>query len=112
MSVFETDQSQTAFLGYNARRAFRRRRPKLRLELMPSVERTNDDRPPLPQFTLRSALALNAVIGVVLSIPLMGLGFSLTAAILAGLFALQLPFFMLFGAFRPGEAIAGPDEGK
>jgi uncharacterized membrane protein len=68
---------------------------------MPTVEQIDDDRPPPPQFTLRTALAANAVMGVVLSIPLMGLGFSLTAAILLVLFALQLPFFLLFGAFRP-----------
>jgi hypothetical protein len=79
---------------------------------MSPVDRTDDDRPSMPQFTLRNALALNAVIGVLLSLPLMGLGFSLTAAILAALFVLQLPFFVLFGAFRPREAIAGRDEAE
>jgi hypothetical protein len=68
---------------------------------MSKSESTSDDRPPRPQFTLRGALAAYSVIGVILSIPLIGLGFTLTAGILLGLFVLQLPLFLLFGAFRP-----------
>jgi hypothetical protein len=67
---------------------------------MPTSE-TSDDRPPCPQFTLRGALTAYSVLGVILSIPLIGLGFTLTAGILVGLFVLQLPLFLLFGAFRP-----------
>ncbi|MEX2140674.1 MAG: hypothetical protein WD894_15535 [Pirellulales bacterium] len=68
---------------------------------MPTSETSSDERPPPPQFTLRGALAAYSVIGVILSIPLIGLGFTLTAGILVALFVLQLPLFLLFGAFRP-----------
>jgi hypothetical protein len=67
---------------------------------MPTSESSADERPPPPQFTLRGALAAYSVIGVILSIPLIGLGFTLTAGILVTLFVLQLPLFLLFGAFR------------
>ena len=55
-------------------------------------------------LTLRGALAAYSIIGVILSIPLIGLGFTLTAGILVTLFVLQLPLFLLFGAFRAGES--------
>ena len=67
---------------------------------MPTDESSTDDRPPPPQFTLRGAMAAYSVIGVLLSIPLIGLGFTLTAGILVALFVLQLPLFLLFGAFQ------------
>jgi hypothetical protein len=77
---------------------------------MATSESSSDERPPPPQFTLRGALTAYSVIGVILSIPLIGLGFTLTAGILVGLFVLQLPLFLLFGAFRPAEPrIAEPD---
>jgi hypothetical protein len=66
---------------------------------MPTDEPSSDESPASPRFTLRTALALQAVIGIIVSIPLVGLGFSLTASILLGLCALQLPLFVLFGAF-------------
>jgi hypothetical protein len=68
---------------------------------MSTAERSPSQRPSSPQFTLRAALAINAVVGVILSIPLIGLGFSLIAGIFLVLFVLQLPFFLLFGAFGP-----------
>ena len=68
---------------------------------MSTAERSSRQRPRSPQFTLRVALAVNAVIGIILSIPLIGLGFSLIAGIFLVLFLLQLPFFLLFGAFGP-----------
>ena len=71
---------------------------------MPTSESSSDDRPPPPKVTLRGALAAYSVIGVILSIPLIGLGFTLTAGILVGLFVLQLPLFLLFGAFRSAES--------
>jgi hypothetical protein len=66
---------------------------------MSTAEESSGQRPRPSQFTLRGALAINAVIGIVLSIPLIGLGFTLTAGILLMLFVLQLPLFLLFGAF-------------
>jgi hypothetical protein len=74
---------------------------------MATSESSSDDRPPLPHFTLRGALAAYSVLGVILSIPLIGLGFTLTAGILVVLFVLQLPLFLLFGAFRAAESPAG-----
>ena len=68
---------------------------------MSTAERSPSQRPRSPQFTLRVALAINAVIGIILSIPLIGLGFSLIAGIFLVLFVLQLPLFLLFGAFGP-----------
>ncbi len=67
---------------------------------MPTSESSSDERPSPPQFTLRGALATYSVLGVILSIPLIGLGFTLTAGILVALFVLQLPLFLLFGAFQ------------
>jgi hypothetical protein len=43
---------------------------------------------------------VNLFVQFVFALPLVGLGFSLAAALLAGLFLLQLPLFFLFGAFR------------
>ena len=63
----------------------------------------DEDRLAPPRFTLRGALAAYSVLGVMLSIPLIGLGFTLTAVILLGLFALQLPVFLLLGAFSSGR---------
>ena len=56
-------------------------------------------RPPAPRFTVRGALTLYSVVGVIFSIPLIGFGFTLTAGILAVLFVLQFPLLLLFGAF-------------
>jgi hypothetical protein len=53
-----------------------------------------------PRFSLRTALLLNLFVQIIFALPLVGLGFSLAAALLAGLFLLQLPLFFLFGAFR------------
>jgi hypothetical protein len=64
-----------------------------------------DDQPRPPQFTLRGALAVYSLLCVILSIPLLGFGFTLTALIFAALFVLQLPLFVLLGAFAPiGES--------
>ena len=79
---------------------------RLRVLKMPTSESSSDDRPLPPQFTLRGALAAYSIIGIILSIPLIGLGFTLTAGILVTLFVLQLPLFVLFGAFRPAESAA------
>ncbi len=57
----------------------------------------DDESPPPIRFTLRSALLLNTLLGIV---PLISLGFTLAAGILVGLCLLQLPLFVLFGAFR------------
>lgn len=73
---------------------------------MPTSESSSEERPAPPQFTLRGALAVYSVIGVILSIPLVGLGFTLTAGILGTLFVLQLPLYVLFGAFRADESPA------
>ena len=73
---------------------------------MSSAESTADERPPPPRFTLRGALTAYTVVGVLLSIPLIGLGFTLTAVILLCLCLLQLPLFVLFGAFRPSDGAA------
>jgi hypothetical protein len=64
-----------------------------------------DHQPRLPRFTLRGALAVYSVLCVILSIPLLGFGFTLTALIFAALFVLQFPLFVLLGAFAPiGES--------
>jgi hypothetical protein len=73
---------------------------------MPTSQSSSDDRPPRPQITLRGAMTVYSLLGILLSIPLIGLGFTLTAAILAGLFVLQLPLFVLVGAFRPNDVPA------
>jgi hypothetical protein len=68
-----------------------------------SAPHSTDDHPRVPQFTLRGALAAYSLLGIILSIPLIGLGFALTGLIFAALFVLQLPLFVLLGAFRPGD---------
>jgi hypothetical protein len=68
-----------------------------------STPQSTDDRPPVPQFTLRGALAAYSLLGIILSIPLVGLGFGLTVVIFATLFVLQLPLFVLLGAFGPSR---------
>jgi hypothetical protein len=74
---------------------------------MRSKSRSTDDRPRAPQFTLRGALAVYSLFCIILSIPLLGFGLTLTALILAALFVLQFPLFVLLGAFgasdRPGQ---------
>jgi hypothetical protein len=67
----------------------------------------NDDQPRPPQFTLRGALAVYSLLCIIVSIPLLGFGFTLTALIFGALFVLQLPIFVLLGAFgttgQPGQ---------
>jgi hypothetical protein len=63
-------------------------------------ERRQEERAAPPRFTLRTALLVNLFVQIIFALPLVGLGFSLAAALLAGLFLLQLPLFFLFGAFR------------
>jgi hypothetical protein len=69
---------------------------------MHSAPRSTDDPPRAPQFTLRGALAVYSILCIILSIPLLGFGFTLTALIFAALFVLQFPLFVLLGAFGPG----------
>ncbi len=59
-----------------------------------------EDRAPPPRFTLWTALLVNLFVQIIFALPLVGLGFSLAAAMLCALFLLQLPLFFLFGAFR------------
>jgi sterol desaturase/sphingolipid hydroxylase (fatty acid hydroxylase superfamily) len=67
---------------------------------MARVRDSHEDRAPPPRFSLRTALLVNLFVQIIFALPLVGLGFSLAAALLAGLFLLQLPLFFLFGAFR------------
>ena len=67
---------------------------------MSRVENTAEDSAPPIRFSLRSALLLNTIVGIILSIPLISVGFALTAGILVTLCLLQWPLFVLFGAFR------------
>jgi hypothetical protein len=70
--------------------------------------RSTDDRPRSPQFTLRGALAVYSLFCIILSIPLLGFGLTLTALIFAALFVLQFPLFVLLGAFAENNR-AGQD---
>jgi hypothetical protein len=72
---------------------------------MSSATRSSDDRPRPPQFTLRGALAVYSLLCIIVSIPLLGMGLTLTALIFGTLFVLQFPLFVLLGAFGPlGES--------
>jgi hypothetical protein len=77
--------------------------------MMPSTDKPVSP-PPVPQNTIRGALTLYSVVGVIFSIPLVGFGFTLTAGILAVLFMLQFPLFLLFGAYgmadKPAKELA------
>jgi hypothetical protein len=79
---------------------------------MQRTPRSTNDQPRSPQFTLRGALAVYSVLCIILSIPLLGFGFGLTALIFAALFVLQFPLFVLLGAFsasgRAGQDV--PDD--
>lgn len=79
---------------------------------MHRAPRSTNDQPPPPQFTLRAALAVYSILCIILSIPLLGFGFGLTALIFAVLFVLQFPLFVLLGAFgtsgRAGQDV--PDD--
>jgi hypothetical protein len=79
---------------------------------MRKAPRSSDDGPRPPQFTLRGALAVYSLLCIIVSIPLLGMGFALTALIFAALFVLQLPVFVLLGAFgmsaQPGHEL--PDD--
>ncbi len=66
---------------------------------MADAQSTSDTRPASLWITLRGALAINAVLSLFVSIPLLGFGLSVTAGILLVLFVLQLPLLLLFGAF-------------
>jgi hypothetical protein len=65
------------------------------------MRRSTKDQPRPPRFTLRGALAVYSVLCIILSIPLLGFGITLTALIFAALFVLQFPLFVLLGAFAP-----------
>jgi hypothetical protein len=79
---------------------------------MQRAPQSTDDLPRPPQFTLRGALAVYSVLCIILSIPLLGFGITLTALLFAALFVLQFPLFVLLGAFgtsgRAGQDV--PDE--
>jgi hypothetical protein len=76
---------------------------------MSTVTRSSDDRPKPAQFTLRGALAVYSLLCIIVSIPLLGFGFALTALIFGALFVLQFPIFVLLGAFdttgQPGQEL-------
>lgn len=68
---------------------------------MRSTPPPKDDQPRPPRFTLRGALAVYSLLCIIVSIPLLGFGFTLTALIFGALFVLQFPIFVLLGAFNP-----------
>jgi hypothetical protein len=78
---------------------------------MRGANEASSERPAhLPRFTLRGAMTLYSVLAVIFSIPLVGLGFTVTACILAVLLMLQFPLLFLFGAFALADTRVSDDQ--